>query len=543
MHQEGGLTKAQLDGGDFTATMLDGGGLKLHRSRRKDGKPHPVREAARIITMVWGERYLSDLLSMTIPAMLAPGNIPAFAEHFDCELVIVTETRFFNSFSRSPVIINALKYCDVRLLPVDDLLSSWYGITLTYALVRGFADLGPKMVDTHLVFINADFILADGSYRKLAEKILQGERLVVSPSYCMVLEDTIKPLQSYYDPTDYSLSVPRRDMAALIIAHRHNTVRAKTVNQQLFRIHRYDQFYWLVDEHTLLGHQMPIAVVYMRPERALTEMPTFWDYGVISEYCPTIKPCVFGDSDDFLMGELRTEGTFRELLRLGWASIDEIARDLSSFTTYDHRVYGRFPLVLHSQDLPPTIDEEQKKLQQFVDAVYEKLAPPVSYHDHVFWAAAFPHFASMHAEQAAALQSRIKAEDAFRNSPAARTVWRQAELLEARLRALDMRRSAQDFVGTAEMRSAESKLAMLDAEYTQARQPIEQELEYWRSVRQKELTQLQDEITKITRLLANASAHINYQRLSEDKSDHDSLFEETPRLIEETPRLIEEKNR
>ena len=61
-------------------------------------------------------------------------------------------------------------------------LSPWYGITLTYALVCGFADLGPAMTDTHLIFLNADFIVADGSYRKLAEVIKTAERLVVSPA-------------------------------------------------------------------------------------------------------------------------------------------------------------------------------------------------------------------------------------------------------------------------------------------------------------------------------------------------------------------------
>ncbi len=456
-----------------TATPLDGGGLKLSRAGRASGQDGVQKEPARIITMAWGERYLSDLLAMTIPAMLAPGNIPAFAQHFDCELVIVTERRFFASFARSPVIFNALKFCDVRLLPIDDLLSRWYGITLTYALVRGFADLGPKMVDTHLVFINADFILADGSYRKLAEKILQGERLVVSPSYCMVLEDTIETLRAHYNPADCSLTVSRREMAALALAHRHNTVRAKTVNQQLFRIHRYDQFYWHVDEHTLLGHQMPIAVVYMRPERALTEMPTFWDYGVISEYCPTVKPCVLGDSDDFLFGELRTDGTFRELLHLGWPSVDEIAKDLSSFTTHDQRVYGRFPLVLHSADLPANLEAEREKLKSFVDEVYRRLTPPVSYRNHVFWASAFPQFVAMQAEQVIKLRANIQNEahgpDSLIEGPA-----------------------IQESAGSTEIRDAEAKLARLDADYLSARRPIEQELEHWRSIRRTSLTQSQE---------------------------------------------------
>jgi hypothetical protein len=271
------------------------------------------------------------------------------------------------------------------------------------------------MVDTNLVFINADFILANGSYRKLAEVIRRGERLVVSPSYCMNLENTLPHLRAARDNDTLAISMKPRDMAKLLIENRHNTIRAKTANQQLFRIHRYDQFYWYVNSQTLLGRQMPIAMVYMRPERVLTEMPTFWDYGVISEYCPGIKPCVLADSDEFLMAELRTFNTFSELLHLGWPSVDEIAADLSFFTTQDHRDYGRHSLVLHSADLPANFDQQRQDFDLFIDKIYQKLSPPISYKDHHFWAALFPQFAARQAELAQELKDRMRRRVEIRN--------------------------------------------------------------------------------------------------------------------------------
>src|SRR5215472_8228407 len=375
------------------------------------GSPSDRCEPAPLITMAWGERYISYLLEITIPALLARGNLPALTGDFDCEFVVVTETQFFDRISRAAAILELLRFADLRLVPVDDLLSPWYGITLTYALVRGFADLGPAMTDTHLIFLNADFIVADGSYRKLAKVIKGGERLVVSPSYCMDLETTIDKLRERRDPATGTLSIPNRELAEIIISHRHNTIRAKTVNQQMFRIHRYDQFYWYVDEKTLLGHQMPIAVIYMRPERVLTEMPTFWDYGVISKYCPTLKPYVLADSDDFLMGELRNEGTSRELLHLGWPTVDEIAADLSSFTTQDHRHYGRYTLVLHSADLPAGIEGHRQELANFAEDVYTRLSAPVPHRDHPFWAPQLPLFRARHQRERQKLRERQTIKD------------------------------------------------------------------------------------------------------------------------------------
>ena len=355
-------------------------------------------------------------------------------------------------------------------------MSPWYGITLTFALVRGFADLGPAMTNTHLVFLNADFIIADGSLDTLAGVIKRGARLVVSPSYCMNLEDTIDNLRRRRNQTTGALALPKRELAGIIIANRHNTVRAKTVNQRLFRIHRYDQFYWYVDDETLLARQMPIAVVYMRPERVLTEMPTFWDYGVISEYCPTAAPCVLGDSDEFLMAELRSRGTFRELLHLGWPSIDEIAADLSSFTTQDHRDYGRHTLILHSASLPPGIGAAKAELAAVVDSVYARLKPPISYHNHPFWGPQFPQFlrhqqqrlCDLHAAEAAATDL------VARDSRAASREQQIAEL-SARIRKLEAKIHATERRLAEGRAAAAGKLAALDAECRAHREAIERE--------------------------------------------------------------------
>jgi hypothetical protein len=46
--------------------------------------------------MAWGERYVGDLLEVTVPALLAPGNLPVLAAKFECEFVVITETQFFD---------------------------------------------------------------------------------------------------------------------------------------------------------------------------------------------------------------------------------------------------------------------------------------------------------------------------------------------------------------------------------------------------------------------------------------------------------------
>jgi hypothetical protein len=355
-----------------------------------------MKQPARVITTAWGKGYLDELLTVTLPALIAPGNLPALAQLFECEVVLVTETAFFESVRRTSIFQQIEKICQARLVSLDDLVMTrlHYGMALTHAYMRGFQDLGDRVTDWYLMFLNSDFVLADGSYRHLAQRMLAGDRLIVAPSYCVV-EERLKPILRYVltDPQTNVLAIPPREMAALAIANRHYTIRGKTVNQQIYSMDRIEQFYWYVDEHTLLAHQLPIAVVCMKPERSVATLETFWDYGLVSELCPTTKPCVLDDSDDFLMIELRSENTYAEYLSLGWPSVDEIAADLSSFTTKDHRDYGRYTLILHSREIPDSICHAKASLRAFVDGVYARLSPePKDHLKHQYWMASHTDF-------------------------------------------------------------------------------------------------------------------------------------------------------
>src|SRR5262249_8427840 len=153
--------------------------------------------------------------------------------------------------------------------------------------------------------LNADFILATGSWRSLYHHLASGKRLVASPSYCVKAQEVLPRLRKKIDLQASTLSIPPREMAAMVLRHRHNTIRGKTVNERHFSSRCMDQFYWLMDEHALIGHQMPVSIVGMRPERHVKEPNSYWDYGLMRDFCPEAAVHVIGDSDEFLMMELR----------------------------------------------------------------------------------------------------------------------------------------------------------------------------------------------------------------------------------------------
>jgi hypothetical protein len=346
-----------------------------------------MKDTARLIVPVWGEVYAGRLASIMLPALLAPGNLPALSEAFAVDLVIVTETRLFDFIRNSSSFQAAAKFCSVRLVPLDDLLTAIpgdYGVVLTYALFRGFSDLGPQMTEIYLIFLNADFVVCSGSLRHLAELMQGGKRVIHAPSFRVVAEDVWPDLQVRVDVSTCTLALPSRDMVRLALAHKHPTVRARTVNQRLFHQTWMDHYYWYVDEDTLIGYQLPVALVAIKPERVVTEPVQVWDYGFLPEAAPTAARHFIGDSDDFFMIEPQSRESGCEMIRLGWISFDDIATNLATWTTKEQRECGKQLLTIHAGNLPADIDEVIAESRAYMAEVYSRLPPPVSHIAHPF---------------------------------------------------------------------------------------------------------------------------------------------------------------
>ena len=349
------------------------------------GNENQTRQAARLIIPVWGDTYVSKLTSVTLPAVLAPGNLPALCETFGIELVIVTESRLFDSIRKSRSFLAAEKICAVRLVPLDDLMTDRsidYGMLLTYALFRGFADLGERMTETYLLFLNTDFIISDGSLRHLGRLMHEGERVIHAPSFRVILEEVWPKLQARVDHASGTLAIPPREMARMALANRHRTVQARTVNQRLCHQTYQDQFYWYVDDETLIGYQWPVALVAIKPERLVAEPVMFWDFGFIPEAAPTAQPRFIGDSDDFFMIELQTRSSGQDMIRLGGASVDEIVTTLALYATKEHRESGQQLLVIHAGDAPANLENVVAESRVYMAEILRRLPAPVSHINH-----------------------------------------------------------------------------------------------------------------------------------------------------------------
>jgi hypothetical protein len=348
----------------------------------------PRKPKARLITFAWGESHVDKLLELVLPAALAPGNYPYLAEFFDVQFVLVTEARLFARVRNHPTFQRIAQYGPTRLFSLDDLLigPGSYGFTLSKAIFRGMEDAGPQMTDIVFLFLNGDFVLAENSYRALVPRLLAGERLIASPSYCANEEDVLPILVGRHRKAGV-IECSHRTMARYILSYLHDTVRGQVIGAPFHYdlVYTYQHYDW-ADPRTLVGRQMPIAIVAMRPTRQVPAVETFWDFGIASEFCPGIAPCVLGDSDDFLMLELRARNTGREYLRLGPPCPERVALRIGPALTDDQLQFGRYPLLLHSGEIGASVEESKARLGLFQNrmrtAIPAMLAPHLG---HPMW--------------------------------------------------------------------------------------------------------------------------------------------------------------
>lgn len=340
----------------------------------------------KFLTVVWGETYIARFAELALPSFMAPGNLPALAESTNLEVVIMTRRSDIGFFDQHPVFHTLQTICPVRFIEIDDLITTGvYGVTLTLAYARPIIACGREMLDTHFVFMNADFVLADGSLRSLLKHIESDRSIVLGPSFRATAEAVEPLLEAIVDKTSGVLAISPRQMAGISIAHPHPTTVAKIVNQDLCHSTHPNQFFWRIDDKTLLGRYYLIFMLCLKPERMIETINSFCDYALIPEMCPSGDEAVMDDSDDFFMLELQQREQEKEMLRLGRQPTDEITRSLQSWTTAEHRRAARHDILFHAGEIPHDLDAAKIEAHAFIDNIQRHLGPPIPHADHRYW--------------------------------------------------------------------------------------------------------------------------------------------------------------
>jgi hypothetical protein len=141
-----------------------------------------------------------------------------------------------------------------------------------------------------------------------------------------------------------------------------------------------------VDGTTLLGRYHLIFMLAIRPEVPIGPVNSYCDYGFVPELVPSGRFTVLDDSDDFFMLELQPAAQERQFLYCGVKTPAQVARELSVWTTREHRRFAGVDVVFRTGDLPPRIAEARAGLAGFMAKVQAEMSRhPKDHADHLYW--------------------------------------------------------------------------------------------------------------------------------------------------------------
>lgn len=356
----------------------------------------------KFVVALWGERYIKEFQEIALPAHLAPGNLPYLNRETDLEICFLTDSKSQELFDRSPFFEELHSLYSIRFLPIDDVIQEdFYGITLTVAFARAVMAAGEDQTQTYFIFMNADFILSDNSMVAVLAQIREGCQCIFAPSLRARAEDAIPQLAALRRNEQHVLQLQARDLVKIALENIHPTVTAKMVTQEFVHCQTYNQMYWRIDESTLLARHFLAFPLVVRPEVPLDRVVSYFDYGFVPEVFPSREFTMISDSDEFCMIELQPTAQENEFLRLGPLNLDDVARDLSVWTTYEHRLCAKFEAVFHSGDMPEQLEACKQDARRLMERLQLRMTRfPIDHRAHPYWCFPLKHFADRRREEA-----------------------------------------------------------------------------------------------------------------------------------------------
>ena len=362
-------------------------GVGCSSVRGADGRRSPPT-ACTIMVPVWGRACVRRFLDVSLPSLLAPGNIPAVARLLPTEVVLLTRSRDMPSIESHPVWRRLAAIGRVALREIDDLVAEGnHHATVTLAYDRALRDKGAALRDTLFLCLVADYLVADGSLRALVGRILRGASAVLTGTLPL-RGSAIAPLLRELPPaTDDALVLPSRLLVRWALAHPSQERVVSAGDGHVLADPEANRLFWSVDAQTLIARFYLLHVAALHPEvdDFVTGAPC--DYGFVPELCPSGPAEMVTDSDEYLAVEMQDRDIDVGRLRWGDLSPARLASSLERWTTLAHRRNATTSLVFHAGAIPGSIAETEVAASRFVAEVASALrSPPQPHRGHPAWA-------------------------------------------------------------------------------------------------------------------------------------------------------------
>jgi 2-polyprenyl-3-methyl-5-hydroxy-6-metoxy-1,4-benzoquinol methylase len=324
---------------------------------------------------------------MSLPTLLAPGNLPALAKTLPTEFIFLTGRRDEAMIRENAGYRSLTRICPVSFHLIDDIITEGnHSTTVTLAFAGAVRRTGKAMLDTCFFFLVSDYIVADGSLASAVKLMLAGASAVQAGNFQIIAEDALPWLERRLEQSEDALVLPPRCLMQQALTCMHPSTIANFVDLPVSHNSHSNRLFWRVDADTLIGRFYLLHMLCVRPEIVDFVIGASCDYSFIPEMCPSGNVAIITDSDQYLVVEAQPRHHEAGFLRLGPARPKQVASSLSEWTTAQHRDNVRHTLIFHGADLPASLSSAIEEADAFISEIGRSLkSKPMPHRGHPYW--------------------------------------------------------------------------------------------------------------------------------------------------------------
>lgn len=176
-----------------------------------------------LVLTVWGSLYTDMFLRISLPSLLAPGNLPALVRDAECRLKIYTRASDEVVMRQDKTFAHLSSLMPVDFIIIDKMLetqNTWVCMTTCQAT----AIREVREQSAYLIFIIPDLIMSDGSFLLLIDLVEKGYKGILYFQLGAIRDAFLETyLSRYYDPVERRVIISPRDLLELWRRHQHPT--------------------------------------------------------------------------------------------------------------------------------------------------------------------------------------------------------------------------------------------------------------------------------------------------------------------------------
>ncbi len=212
---------------------------------------------------MWGEWHIGAFLDMNLPTLLAPGNLPAFAQRLDCRYEIHTVARDAGRILASETYARLTAVMPVNLVLFDETAIS--DPITTHWRVWNEAHAAAATEKRLLLLMPPDVAWSDGSFRHLAALAEQGKSAIFM-TYLRVVADSFIPAFAHIRANRGDVALSGRDLVDLGLRHMHPLMGAYRRDSSYFPSHA-EMMLWPVSDQGVVVKLLARELFFFDPCR------------------------------------------------------------------------------------------------------------------------------------------------------------------------------------------------------------------------------------------------------------------------------------